>query len=69
MASGSQRVIRSVELGAGEFDDAGGQYVEYPGLESISGRWEGKGTICTATAFGLSISAWGVLLPAMYSHI
>ena len=32
MASGSQRVIRSVELRAGEFDDAGGQYVEYPGL-------------------------------------
>jgi hypothetical protein len=42
MASGSQRATRSVELRAGEFGNTGGQYVEYPSLESISGRWEGK---------------------------
>ena len=69
MASGSQQAIRSVELRAGEFDNAGGQYIEYPGLESISGRWEGKRTTCTATAFGFSIAAWGVLSPAVYSHV
>lgn len=42
MALGSQRAIKSAELRVGRFNITGGQQIEYPGLESISGRWEGK---------------------------
>ncbi len=59
-----------MELRAREFVNTGREYVEYPGVESISGRWEGKrnNTHCGGVLF-LNIGLGCIIASHVLSHL